>query len=55
MAPRDIETKTVDPTDEGVRARARGRGRDACPYALGSEEREEWLEGYDGRERAVGH
>ncbi len=38
----------VDPTAEGSRARAEGKPRDACPYLAGSEERQEWLEGYDG-------
>lgn len=37
-----------DPTDDGMRARAHGKRRDLCPYPLGSEERHEWLEGYDG-------
>ncbi|WP_084673957.1 ribosome modulation factor [Methylobacterium sp. WSM2598] len=40
-----------DRTPEGVRARQHGKPRDACPYPLGSEEREEWLEGFDGRTR----
>ena len=39
----------VDPTAEGSRARAEGRPRDDCPYPVGSEECQEWLEGYDGR------
>ena len=37
-----------NPTAEGMRARALGRGRDACPYQLDSEKRHEWLEGFDG-------
>jgi ribosome modulation factor len=40
---------TVDATAEGARARAQGAPREACPYALDSEKRHEWLEGYDGR------
>jgi hypothetical protein len=38
----------VDPTAEGMRARAQGVPRDVCPYPAGSEEHHEWLEGYDG-------
>jgi ribosome modulation factor len=37
-----------NPTAEGMRARALGRGRELCPYPLHSEERHEWLEGFDG-------
>jgi ribosome modulation factor len=37
-----------DPTDDGLRARGQGKSRDVCPHPLGSEERHEWLEGYDG-------
>jgi ribosome modulation factor len=44
------DIKAVDPTAEGSRARAKGRDRDACPYAADTEERHEWLEGYDGRD-----
>ena len=39
----------VDATAEGARARAQGKPREACPYALDSEERHEWFDGYDGR------
>ena len=39
---------TVDATAEGSRARADGVTRENCPYPPGSEEYEEWLEGYDG-------
>lgn len=44
------EPKTVrpDPVDEGARARAAGRPKDACPYPSGSPERDAWIEGYDG-------
>jgi hypothetical protein len=38
----------IDPTAEGARARAQGAPREACPYPLDSEQRHEWLEGYDG-------
>ena len=44
----DPQRPAVDPTAEGVRARSGGISRDLCPYALDSEERHEWLEGYDG-------
>ena len=43
----------VDPTAQGIRARQQGRSRDACPYPLDSQERKEWLEGYDGREASL--
>jgi hypothetical protein len=43
-----LSKPVADPTAEGMKARARHQRRDACPYALGSEERHEWLEGYDG-------
>jgi hypothetical protein len=39
---------TVDATAEGSRARADGVARENCPYPPGSEQCEEWLEGYDG-------
>ena len=39
---------TIDPTAEGARARAENKPREACPYAPDTEERHEWLEGYDG-------
>jgi hypothetical protein len=39
-----------NPTAEGARARAEGRNREPCPYPLDSEERHEWVEGYDGVE-----
>src|SRR3954447_21942358 len=38
---------TIDPTAEGARARAENKPREACPYAPDTEERHEWLEGYD--------
>jgi ribosome modulation factor len=38
----------VDATAEGARAKAQGLPRNACPYALDSEQHHEWLEGYDG-------
>jgi ribosome modulation factor len=37
-----------DATAEGARARTQGLSREHCPYAEGSEEEHEWLEGYDG-------
>ncbi|MBY0295636.1 MAG: hypothetical protein K2X71_06300 [Methylobacterium sp.] len=47
----DPTNPAIDPTAEGARARQQGRPREACPYPLDSEEREEWMEGYDGRMR----
>jgi predicted alpha/beta hydrolase family esterase len=38
----------LDATAEGSRARADGVARENCPCPPGSEECEEWLEGYDG-------
>ena len=32
---------------EGLHAQAQGEGRNACPYAEGSSEREDWLKGWD--------
>ncbi len=37
-----------DPAQEGARARAHGRPKDACPYPVDSPERRAWLEGFDG-------
>ena len=37
-----------DPAAQGMKARVQHKRRDACPYALSSEERHGWLEGYDG-------
>jgi ribosome modulation factor len=37
-----------DHTGQGMKARVQKKRRDACPYSLNSEERHEWLEGYDG-------
>lgn len=45
---------TRDPAAEGARARHQGKPRDACSYPLGSQEREEWMEGYDGRVEGAG-
>ncbi|GEP12165.1 hypothetical protein [Methylobacterium gnaphalii] len=33
---------------EGAKVRASGRPKDARPYALGSEERIAWMEGFNG-------
>lgn len=37
-----------DKITEGAQARALGRPKDACPYPVGTPERQAWLEGYDG-------
>jgi ribosome modulation factor len=50
----DPTKPTRDPTAEGARARHQGRPRDACPYPLDSEKREEWMEGDDGRVQGAG-
>ena len=42
------ERAIQDPTAEGLKARIHHLGREACPYPLDSDERHEWLEGYDG-------
>ena len=44
----DLERVAQDPTGQGMKARVQHKRRDACPYSLRSEERHEWLEGYDG-------
>ncbi len=50
----DPTKSTSDPAAEGARARHRGKPRDACSYPIDSKEREEWMEGYDGRVRHAG-
>ena len=42
------ERSGADPTAKGKNARLASQPRESCPYPLGSEERHEWLEGYDG-------
>nr|WP_043754127.1 Rmf/CrpP family protein [Methylobacterium nodulans] len=51
MSGSDSKKPTSDPVSEGVRAHQRGKPRDACPYPAKSEQRQQWLEGYDGRPR----
>ncbi|MFE1603324.1 ribosome modulation factor [Methylobacterium sp. ID0610] len=53
MAVSDPPQPADDPAAQGVRARQNGKPRDVCPYPLDTEEREQWLEGYDGRERTA--
>jgi ribosome modulation factor len=47
---RHLNSKS-DPVDEGAQARIHGRPKDACPYPHNSEERDSWMEGYDGAPR----
>ena len=37
----------ISPFDEGLDAKLLGKPRESCPYPEGSEEREDWLEGWD--------
>lgn len=44
-------TKPSDPLSQGNAARRARIGKDACPYPLGSRDREAWLEGYESHLR----
>ncbi|MGV7029770.1 ribosome modulation factor [Methylobacterium symbioticum] len=48
MATLSDHPQTRDPVTEGARARAAGRPKDACPYPAASQQRADWLAGYDG-------
>ncbi|SDO07514.1 hypothetical protein SAMN05216360_114127 [Methylobacterium phyllostachyos] len=48
MSQTSLHTSPTDPIQEGARARAQGRPKDACPYPAKSGARTAWLEGYDG-------
>jgi|GEM_PF-2213543 ribosome modulation factor len=48
MSQPSLHNSPVDPIQEGARARAQGRPKDACPYPAKSEARIAWFEGYDG-------
>ncbi|ABY32160.1 hypothetical protein Mext_3786 [Methylorubrum extorquens PA1] len=41
-------TASDSPYIKGRNARLYGKQRESCPYPDGSEDREGWLEGYDG-------
>ena len=37
----------ISPFDEGLDAKLLGKPRESCPYPEGSQEREDWLDGWD--------
>lgn len=48
------ESTAGTPFDEGLDAYGRDVPREDCPYSEGSDEREEWLEGWDSQKPMPG-
>ena len=42
------KNRPFDAISEGTHSREKGQRREACPYPAGSQEREDWLQGFDG-------
>jgi ribosome modulation factor len=43
----DEEYANVKAFNEGMAAQERGEERKDCPYAIGTAERQEWIDGYE--------